>query len=80
MKVFDFKKELEKKQLKYILMLSYIYAQKTGISKEESREIIQKMISNNNEKLFKNIVDNKYNKETLKDMDIEDILNKSIKD
>jgi|11_taG_2_1085331.scaffolds.fasta_scaffold27154_2 hypothetical protein len=79
-KVFDFKSSIEKNQSKYIHILAYVYSKHSGLSFEESKNIINKAVNKNNEKIFKSILDDKYNKGKLKDMKVDDILKKSIKD
>lgn len=80
MKIYDMKKKVSEKQKKFVTILAYALSKKLNLEINESIEIINKIVDKKNESLFKNIIDNKYNKENLKDMNIEDIIKNSIKD
>ena len=80
---YDFKKKLESKKESYVEMLSYIFSRYTDIDKEMLKEFASKKFDLECENFFKNFSEDKYNKEeanSLDNMTLEEIVDKSIKD
>jgi hypothetical protein len=80
---YDFKEKLESKKESYIEMMSYIFSKYTNIEKEKLKEYASKKFDIECESFFKNISEDKYNSESINNLDnmsLEEINKKSIKD
>lgn len=77
---YDLKEKLADKNSKYINILSYVFSKHLDIESDKLKEYLTKKLDKDYENIFKNITEDKYNKDKLDDMSLEEINKKTIKD
>jgi type III secretory pathway component EscR len=80
---YDFKERLNENNSKYIDLMAVVFSKHTGIDKEKLKEFLTKKLDLEYESFFKNISEDKYNKDieaSLNKMSLDEIMKKSIKD
>ena len=82
MKDYDIKKTVDKNKEVYSKMISFIFSKKSSIDVSTLEKYFVNSIENKNNRMFKKLSDDKYNKDnkSLDDLSIEEINEKSIKD